>query len=133
MKLPKLMSSLYDLCQMIFQRNFVTITLKTKHYAITIMQFRTGHRLNENNRAERQLRYILHPQRKIDSFWNTLFLFFFLFLTFLIDSLFQKLIVFSISIYYACIPSCIHSYVYLSFTHNKLCLNYLLCYLKKNQ
>ena len=42
------MSSLYDLSQTdFFKRNFVTITLKMKHYAI--MQYGTRHRLNESN------------------------------------------------------------------------------------
>ena len=47
-------SSLYDLCQTdFFKRNSVsvTITLKTKHYAI--MQYGTRHRSNESNRVNR--------------------------------------------------------------------------------
>ena len=43
------MSPLYDLCQTVFLRNFVTITLKTKHYAK--MQYGTRHRLNESNES----------------------------------------------------------------------------------
>ena len=85
-KLPKLMSSLYDLCQTYFyKKNFVTITLKTKHY--DIMQYRTRHRLNESNRLSWTI-VTIHSAPKEEN-WFVLKYFV---PTFLIDSLLTFLI-----------------------------------------